>query len=77
MDRGNNDDQSHHFAFFFQVGAQYGNTLAGILGTAADLFNAGDRNLSDGAASIGARFAAGTITPAQLGGVIRQEICKR
>jgi hypothetical protein len=73
---GSNIDQSHHFAFFLQLGF---NTGGGVLPQIASFFldplNAGDRNLSGAAMDIGARFAAGFIAPKDLGNVIRKEIC--
>lgn len=72
---GTNVDQSHHFAFFFQLGYHAGRTIPAIANFLLDPLNAGDRNLARAAMDIGARFNARSIAPAELGNVIRNEIC--
>jgi hypothetical protein len=72
---GTNVDQSHHFAAFFQLGYSLGSTLGEWGARLLDPLNDGDANLGRAAAAIGARLRRGEIAPAELGNVIRREIC--
>jgi len=77
----NNQDQAHHFAAFFQLGFSYG---PGVGAAAADWWeklegtagNLGDIALGTVAAALGADVEAGVLKPSDIGGIIRQAICK-
>ena len=72
------NDQSHHFAAFFQLGFRAGKEV-GVF--AAQLYdahtgNSGDRALGQWAAELGAQLRAGTITQDQVSQRIRSTLCK-
>jgi hypothetical protein len=82
---GDQIDQTHHFAAFFEFGYQYGINASALLGQLYEAveagtdphgYNQGDVNLAIAAASLGQQLAQGTILPDELGIVMQDTICK-
>jgi RHS repeat-associated protein len=87
-----NSDQGHHFAFYFQWGANVPYWLNGRIGptTLANVFsgligellqgqpeNIGDINLAIAAANMGAAVASGRLSPFQVDDEILSVLCDR
>ena len=74
-------DQAHHFAAFFQLGFAYG-PLAGAAAAKAwetmegTSGNTGDIDLGIIASFLGPQVKVGNMSPADVGGFIRNNICK-
>ena len=81
-----NGDQGHHFAAYFQFGWNYGASAGSTASwwgeqiqalKRGEPLNQGDVNLGIAAAMIGSQLASGAITADQVGGRIRDVVCKK
>lgn len=83
---GDNSDQSHHFAAFFELGYVYGSKNGNVsshlfewaeaaLGGAP--INQGDVTLGTAAAQLGAEVSSGRIRPGEVGTWIREHLCQK
>ncbi len=73
---GNNADQSHHFAAFFQLGWSRGSMVGSMAGFAFGPNTLGDGNLAYFAATLGATLRAGKIKPNDVAGIVMRELCE-
>ena len=82
---GDNTDQTHHFAAFFEFGYRFGAKAAASIGSLREQLeaiydplglNEGDIELAVAAGNLGAYLSMGILPPDEVGQAIRENICK-